>query len=266
MTRVMVVTVGTSLFSSASWDPRTERWPDTEGLPERIEGYDRWWRKLRDRPDERLHEITTVEAFQSALTRENASEWAALLPEGLPGQTSGPTKRYSAELSTILALAAHQGETTGRSLSVREFLRSYDEVVVITDPAPSDGDEFRSYVAATHLVAYLSALAGDGSPIRLQPLAGLASRDPERLGPGLRKLQRFVDGLLLDDWCLELDLVLTGGYKLYGYLLSPLAFGRETVRMIYRHERAEDLVILRGSTVRVGQADPLSVTFQSLDR
>lgn len=267
MTRVMLVTVGTSLFSSATWEPRPDLYPDEAagGLPKRVREYGNWLRSdSLAEPAKRARDEDVRKELERLLTEENAAEWAQCLPPGLPEGTHDVVgRRFGAELNTLVLLAEDEARRSGTAVSLRELLLRYDRVHVVTEKDQGEGVDAFSRIAAFHLVEHLNWIAGRTVAKRLE-IPGISSSEPERLRGGLLELQCRVDKLLLEDWCLGLDLVLTGGYKVYGYLLSPLAFGRDAVRLLYAYEGADELVVLQGSAIRVGPSELLRIHFESL--
>ncbi|MFW6012342.1 MAG: hypothetical protein ACOC7L_00090 [Acidobacteriota bacterium] len=283
MSPIMLVTVGTSLFTSATWQPQPELFPDTPdtgGLPSKIPNYDRF---LKDHPpgnsplnspEERLkadRDGRIREALVRRLTagdlKDSARAWARVLPPGLADATTlQAPMRFSAELSTILKLATtpsvwrESSKTARDAVPVREFLRTYDAIYVVSDDPGAENRE--SHVAAVHLAHYLNELAGAPELASVRTFRGLASLDPDHLTAGLRGLQKFAYDLLLEDCYLEVDFVLTGGYKLYSYLLTPLGHDRPGVRYVYLHDRAPELVLLEGHSIKVGDASPLPLLYQ----
>ena len=179
MSRVMFVTMGTSLFHSASWQPK-------EGaLPAEIPDYDEWLAErlpgderpsTKESPDARLgslHARSIRNRLEGELRCDNGAAWAEYLPPDLlAGRPAEPMMRYGAELATILKL--WQEEASEDELST--FLGSYSTIQVVSD----DDDGRPSVVAGAHLVAYLDRCArrAVAEPLRVRDLA---SRVPWKL-------------------------------------------------------------------------------------
>lgn len=244
MSRLMFLTVGTSLFHSASWEP--------DRVPPAVPSYRDLCHDVRLRsPEARLGFRSAKEELEAALDASNAQEWADRLPEELvrDGRHATDTLlRYSAELSTVLRLADQDGEGG----SARDFLDRYRRrIFVLADPAPPPNGEVRrasSWVAAHHLRAYLDAVAG-GRAAELVPIEGLASLDREVLfgrHTGLGELARAVLDRVAEHRAVEVDLVVTGGYKLYAFFLARLleaeALAGTRTRLVYGHESGGMLV------------------------
>jgi len=259
MSPAMVLTVGTSLFHSASWE--------AEGPLADVPGYRSWLRRQellreprqrdRDARTQKVVEARLLESDQGATV--DPKPWVEILPEELRGgtfPTPEHTMRFSAELATLLILAEQ------RKLSVRELLLSYDALWIPADPTrygPQAGER-KSYVAAVHLQAYLNRIAGE-EKARLWEIPNLSSTRPRELLDALSVLRgRAVD---LGEQYLQIDLVLTGGFKLYGYVLAPLASGTaptesRLIRLVYIHETGygggerEPLVQMDARHVQIG--------------
>ncbi len=261
MSRLMFVTMGTSLFHSASWDPRDGK------LPCEIPFYEEWLKRRPpgsaaaapiESPEARLsilHGGSIRNALLAALHCGNGKNWADFLPrepEGAGSAVLGPPMRFSAELATILKMHASEDGATPRSLAA--FLASYLRIHVISDSDVSD----LSMTAGAHLVAYLNRLAGRECSEALT-IAGLSSTDPARLltteyeQGALKKLAEAIGVAIRSrrDHPEAVDLVISGGYKLYGVALAHLAeLNKDQLlelnlpphRLLYIHERGNDLM------------------------
>lgn len=269
MSRFLLVTVGTSLFTSASW------------APERLSGfglqrYEEWTKgeklidpKARDRdPRVRpLMERAVLESVQPG-TDELDPVWVDALPDEL--QRGEPNKtdamRYSAELATLIHLAERRKET------LRELLAGYDRIALPIEGIRATGDQERdkSAIAGIHLKHYLERILGGGEGdagerIELWRIEELTSTEPADLTAALERLaERTVEQCRSVD---AFDLVVTGGYKIYGFYLAPLVLtaggGPRPVdgALHYVHERGAALVSLEGETIRVdGAKAPLPMS------
>jgi hypothetical protein len=244
VSRAMFVTVGTSLFHSASWEP-------VEDLMIAVPGYEAWTRgDLLVSPERRKSAKDaerTLAGLKSRLLEQNASIWAARLPaelrSGRPDR--GTVMRYSAELATILKLGEHEPQSSG---SFGDFLRSYEAVRLVSDPTFYADRGRLSNVAAHHLAAYLAALAPGWAGARPEDVPGLSSADPDEFlpdddGSGLPLLAKKLR--MAADRHQSIDLVVSGGYKIYGIYLAPL-LASSRFRIVYLHEESERLLILPG--------------------
>lgn len=239
--RLLVISVGTSLFHSASWDP--DRVPADE-----VPGYPALARETS--PEERQTRRDVTTRIETALRPDNATVWSQRLRaellrgERVPG---GRSTLYSAELTTLLRLAAAEGTTP------RDLLRGAAGVHVVADDQPNRGERGRSWTAAVHLVEVLDDDAGRPGTAQLLRIPGLASREPRLLlgtgsePTGLRLLVAEIEELAAGHRGATLDLVVTGGFKLYGYALAALAVQRTDFesRLLYGHESAELVVMDR---------------------
>jgi hypothetical protein len=278
MSKLMFVTMGTSLFHSASWEPRDGK------LPCAIPFYEEWLRGRSpgdmepapvESPDARLsspHSGSIRNALQAALQGANGRTWADFLPFGPAAESRvgpAPPMRFSAELATILKMHAVADEATPTNLV--DFLASYSRIYVVSDSDASD----LSMAAGAHLVAYLNHLAGRmcSEPLTV---AGLSSTDSRRLlgtrdaKGALQKLAEAIGAAIQGH--LErpeaVDLVISGGYKLYGVALARLAelkepdlrrLNKPLHRLFYIHERGNDLMVYsegRFGLARVSSSNP----------
>ena len=249
MTRLMFFTVGTSLFHSASWEPTNDLLADAPSYRELVH------EERKTSPEARAVCRRARLELEDALTEANAARWAGYLPAVLlrdGRHAADSVLRFSAELATLLRLVEQENE--GRS--ARRFLQNYAHLFVLTDPtAPPRDATRRSWVAAVHLTAYLDAIAG-GSAAELSPVPGLASLDREILfsaDSGLPLLSRRIGDLKRDRDAEFVDVVITGGYKIYGLVLARL-LGREPLahaaaRLIYGHESGGNLLIVRDAEI-----------------
>jgi hypothetical protein len=244
MTRAAFLTTGTSLFHSATWDFEG-------GLRLEIPEYEVWTRPpLLRSPEARksAREADLILAkLKEHLRLDNTASWSLRLASDLRWGTPDPgtVMRYSAELSTLLKVAEHEPQGDG---TLGDFLRSYAAVAFVCDPRFYPGRGQASHVAASHLAAYLNALAPEWGRARVEEVPGLSSSKPEELRPAddtsglpnlVRKLRQAAER---HD---SIDLVISGGYKVYGAVLAPL-LGSARFRMIYIHEEGEQLLILPG--------------------
>jgi hypothetical protein len=242
----MYVTMGTSLFDSASW-------LGTGEVLAKVRDYGEWLtQEAMSSPEARRASRSaarTRAALMEHLSVGNAGEWTAFVPGDLRnGTPRGPAMRYGAELATILKMYE---EGAASRESFREFLTSlYERVEVLFEQdAGADGRPNPARVAGEHLVAYLNSAAG-AIVARALPISGLSSGDPKRLiGGGMREgaleamARRFRD--LVEQAGREIshvDVVISGGYKLYGVALAHLTeieYLRPKFRLIYIHEEGQ---------------------------
>ncbi len=241
--RVMYVTMGTSLFHSATWEPTAE-------VCQRVPGYEEWTKDdCRNSPSNRLgHALSSSiqNSLRQALRAEKTDEWVRALPQSLIEGNPSPASffRYSAELTTILKLS--EENAMGGTLS--DFLNGYAQIRLVCDQV-SNGPNL-PFVAATHLKSYLNVLA----PLRteLVVIPGLSSHDPEKLlreeASGLPRLISEVRNAVHESE--QIDIVASGGYKIYGVILSQLlGLMGVSVGIHYLHEEGQLLLSARGPKV-----------------
>ena len=236
MSKVMFVTVGTSLFHSASWEP-------DKALLLDVQGYDKWTasEELLGEPEARKQIGRIIQKrLEDVLTTVNAVPWAGRLARELADGNPAPktVMRYSAELATILKLFEAEGRTDE---ALEDFLQSYDHIYLPCDSS-GQGTANLAYVAAHHLAAYLNRLAGKDGLAQVLSIHGLSSTVREVLlgeTTGLGRLAKLIEAEEAE----RQDFVISGGYKLYGIYLYPLLDLKDrTVRLLYIHEDGKGLM------------------------
>jgi hypothetical protein len=243
MSKVMFVTVGTSLFHSATWE-----W--SESMRQDVHLYEKWTEDHGEATD-LLRSPEGRKASKNAdriiadlkfrLTEDNAASWAHRLPADLRNGNPdrGTVMRYSAELATILKLSEQDEEGDG---SLGAFLRSYQTIELACDPSRYAGRSL-SFVAASHLREYLNLVAGEPRA-RVCKISGLSSPHIEDLWAddgGLAKLGEKVGDIL--DRASFLDVIVSGGFRIYGLYLAPL-MTQKWARLAYIHEEGADLITI----------------------
>lgn len=249
MRKEMFITVGTSLYFSATW----ENLPPASDVP----GYEQWLQApRRTKPKERKgsHQGKKVEGkiiSQLAADPQNVATWSVILPQELKDGKHDPKEnlRFSAELSSLLMLADHE------KISARDLLSRYEAIHVVVDPNETTSGS--SYVAGVHLLSYLQTIAGPGvaSRINLFKIPDLASVDEALLVPAL---QALVHGVLRRsrEQQAQVDLLASGGYKIYVGFLSHLVAVDNHLQLLYLHEEASKLVRVREGRIAIGNLIP----------
>jgi len=226
---MMIVTVGTSLFTSASWKP--------EGPFSHIDGYSLWATEhdFLGAPAARARMCratggttvagSTVEAGIENAIRRDSNDAAKYLA---PPLDASAASRYSAEIATIVSM--WQALSADIVHGVADFLKaSYKEIRLLCS---SDEDD-KSFVAAGQLKAQLATLGqGLGTIVRLE----------NRIEGGsvIEKATSFkavIDALDSDS---AVDFVISGGYKIYAAIVTRLLRG--DWRIFYLHEVDAQLV------------------------
>lgn len=220
--RILVVTVGKSLFSSASWQ--------SEG-PFDFRSYRRWCEALDEKgkllwlrnPDLRAKDDDTCQKIYRILTDSGRNDSAALARLVTVGDSDEP-RRYSAELTTLLVMYR---ETEHGAKSFEDFLGSYGAVELI---GPTDEND-EACVAARHLEQILLAHGARHASGSL--LKKILRSDSSR--QRIRQWGEYLGSLDVDN----VDLVVTGGYKGFA-LLAGDAWARggskRGWRVIYLHQ------------------------------
>jgi hypothetical protein len=218
--RILVVTVGTSLFASASWK--------CEGKLKTIRGYSDWIRDFLEDPTERRNMTGTSKALEKLLVDAGAE----ITSKYFDVDFDRP-KRYSGELTTLLRCSQNFRRPEE---SFAEFLhRSYREIQLLG----STNHNNPSYVAASHLQIILQEKVGH--PHVTMP-GSLRS-------PYLHELIGFFHTHLNDLAAsgIEVDLLVTGGYKAFSLLAGKFVARQPQERRwraLYIHEEAVDHLIV----------------------
>lgn len=226
MGKMMIVTVGTSLFHSASWEADkikedlglywstyNENWVTGEGLknPE-----------LRKKNDGGVSDILIQK-----LTVDNATEWADRL--ALYQRRRTPIMRYSAEIATILQYADQKASNNWKN-----FLDEYQFIFVHDDNPRSS-----SYVIAHHLKEQLLKLTEEKLEIKLEGITDFSADSVEALEPGLKKFSYFLVEKIKENHD-RIDVIASGGFKIYGYI--ALQYISPKFHVIYMHEELDRVV------------------------
>ena len=225
--RILIVTVGTSLFSSATW--RGEDVFDFRGYRKWLEELDKKGEPLWLRsPERRVRDEATCQKIRDVLTEKAPADLSPLVTIA----SSEDPRRYSAELTTLLVTYR---ETSHQAASFREFLSGYESVSLV---CPSHRDD-EAHIAARHLEQILLV---QGAPNATGSLLRSILRSGSSRGR-IKQWGEFLGTLEADD----VDLVVTGGYKGFA-LLAGDAWARTGSkrgwRVIYlHHDNETDLFI-----------------------
>lgn len=255
--RVMYVTMGTSLFHSATWEA-------TEELCKLVPGYEEWTTPdTLASPDLRLvspRSGSIREGLRSALSTRNVEKWAAWLPEDFRLGRPAPTfLRYSAELTTILKFSE-----APPNAGVPDLLGKYEQIRIVHDVMTSDGEKNLPYIAAVHLACYLNLLAAKKDLAVCVPLLGLSSKDPHEALEGLGRLADDIEASRERFRCF--DFIASGGYKFYGPFLADLrSIPGLSMRLVYLHEAGRGIFISPRESLepvkRRGKTIPLNMDY-----
>ncbi|MCB9834049.1 MAG: hypothetical protein H6807_16430 [Planctomycetes bacterium] len=222
----LIVTVGTSLFESASW---------SKGLTTSIPAYEDWLKpECLDDPTGRAkgpHAATIRKELLALLSNDaDAIELTKLWAD--PKDNSAHPKRYSAEVCTMMRLAAAEEKTFG------DWLRAYESIRFV---APrNDGNESR--IAADFLKQVLQKT---GARIDSHLLV---ADDVTEAGADFHAHLRACQGAT--------DVIVSGGYKIYATMAGRwLGSCGNTVpcgpdrRVLYLHEGSEHVIIEQAQAV-----------------
>jgi hypothetical protein len=226
--KTMIVTIGTSLYHSASWR-------DNDTPLAGIKGYSRWVEDYLNQPGKRPTMVagdcgsetgdSIMASIENELKRDNAKEWSNYFAV----DDKNPL-RYSAEITTIIKLYEIE---RGSASDLSSFLgNKYKRVILLTDENESD----KGHIAAYHIKEYLMRLAPS--------LQSLFVIDPRISGSNLsEKVASLRTYLEQFDKKKDVDLVLSGGFKIYAMMSALLIQGSEW-RIVYIHESGNNLVTL----------------------
>lgn len=265
--KLLVVTVGTSLFHSASWNEKNPDFCKELGKAD-AKKYQTEWANPGDNrnlgglhsPKLRMRNGGALEdRFKEKLiaTEKNVARWAEWV--ALPVE-EGALMRYSAEISTIISFAQHEGRRSGKKW--QEILQEYYIDFIC------DNDQLLpANVAARHNRVYLQRLF-DGNPDHLacKEFSYLSNLEPHLLYKGLLAFQTYLKEM--QAWVKpvvfkNIDIVISGGYKIFGLL----GFGfllDERFRIIYQHEESNKVFIQDKDTLSAEDfpASPLTAINQ----
>lgn len=214
MAKRLIVTVGMSLFSSASWN--------NAGPFADISGYSEWLSLDGPAARKSFHMGAYIEQQITDLLLGDP-ESGALVAQFAPGFSRA--NRYSAEISTLISMK----HKLNRFVSFGDFLGSYGPVVLVH----GGGDGNPSAAAARHVAAALNTHAS----LRNAELKSLDGGGDIRYE--LKNLVEYLQNLNHD----ETDLVATGGYKAYAVALGHVYWQRldKGWRLFYLHEHKSDM-------------------------
>ena len=227
--RTLVVTVGTSLFSSASWR--------CEGKFAAVKGYSAWAADLLDQPAKRRTEFAdTVERIKQLLAHGTQTT-----AEHFELQVDRPL-RYSGELTTLIRI--WQRWADGGEDLLAFLQRRYARIELLASTDASDP----SRVAARHLKVILEEKLGH--PGTTMPEALRSSLRNPRLLELVQHFQRHLATLAASG--AEIDLLVTGGYKAFSLLAGKFVATQPASRSwqaLYLHEDDGQLIVEgRGET------------------
>lgn len=250
--RVMVVTVGTSLFHSASWDGGNSGFFEEMGESDTKTYQEKWASRGDSRslgglhsPAQRIRTGGALEdRFKEKLnaTEKNVAKWA----EWVAPVEAGDFMRYSAEISTIISFVQYEARQSGREW--KEILREY-YIDFICDSAQDSS----AYIAAHHNRVYLQQLFdGNADHLSCKDFSYLSSLEPHLLYKGLIEYQNYLrqlQGAINPTVFRQIDIVISGGYKIFGLV----GFGfllDERFRVIYQHEDSNNVFIQDQNTLK----------------
>ncbi len=234
MSKIIVTTIGTSLYESASWNYD----PDNPA-PFLPKDYMKWVNNpvLINDPAKRKQEeyssklINTIQNNLSSIKKEEIPD---LVVPYLADINTGMEKRFSAELGTIIKYIHSKNKNNWE-----EELSKYD-IQLFYDPKNTD-----SYIAAYHLKAYLENWKSKPVDIENGKINGFSSTETKSLQNAILIYRNKIKDICNSQNYDEVILNTNGGYKLYS-LYGFLYANKEHIKALYWHESAEDLYLLKG--------------------
>ncbi len=220
--RILVVTMGTSLFSSASWR--------CAGKLAKVRGYRLWTEGLIDAPAKRRTEHPDTAAKVEKLLGEGEEATAEHFE-----LTLGHPLRYSGEVTTLIRMWQRCNDS-GEDLPAF-LMRRYARIELL---APTD-ESSPSRVAARHLEVILHQHLGYQGTTLPESL-----RSPHLLDL-VPQFQRHLAALVASG--VEADLLVTGGYKAFALLAGKFVATQPSDRSwqaFYVHEDDRGQLIVEG--------------------
>lgn len=246
--KIMLVTVGTSLFHSASWN-----FDDTFIKEKNIVEYTNWLDEGNRENDpgplispEKRQESNGQfkKHFKTKLISglDEVDKWTNYFVKDIHIED---ILRYSAELSTIFELGLNSKD------GLVNFLKEY-KIDLIADPNPEGSKPNEQYVAAKHIEAYLNNLDA-GLNVNTVNVPGISSKEPDDIIgkkgiSGINLLTSIIDEYLKT--ASELKIIASGGYKSYGFLFGQFLQLRANLFIVYRHEQGDNLMIINRDKIR----------------
>ena len=247
MPSVIIVTVGTSIYHSATWDENNDNFRQAIGARSARKYQERWCNRqsagnIRGgllSPSNRLRNAPDLEEnFHIWLKDAKPAVWGDWVAKYIPGEEL----RYSAELATLLKLAyweTSNGQTNGEN---EDDWKGYFEDTMIWWVCDSN-QTTEGAIAARHNAACLQHLAGlQNSKIDYKEIPNFAATDPEKLHAALIAYSELINQTLKGNFS-HVDAVVTGGYKIHNLITNDFV-GREGFQLVFLHETFSGLYIV----------------------
>lgn len=252
MKKLMVVTVGTSIFHSAFWD---QTHPDFKKELGNL--WEEYCNKFANPgvssepgglfdPEKRRREGKNLESFfKDRLKGNDAGRWTEWVAPFNPPDS--PALRYSAEIATILCFA--ENEAGKNETNWQKILDPYDFYFVHdSDTASLSG------IAGLHNRKYLEKLLnGKSGRIQFKAISGFAEhKNPRTLIKALREFRSFLINAKASVKPLydTIDVVISGGFKVYGVVGYGFLFNHN-FRTLYMHDESSRVIIQNRKTMRI---------------
>ncbi|RMG38228.1 MAG: hypothetical protein D6732_05470 [Methanobacteriota archaeon] len=245
MSKVIIVTVGTSIYHSATWDENNENFRRAIGARNAKKYQERWCNpqsagRIRAgllSPSNRLRNAPELEEnFHKWLKEGNPTVWGKWAAAYTPGEEL----RYSAELATLLKLAYSE-----RLRNDNNWMNYFNDSKIwwICDKNTTSD----SAIAAQHNAACLQYIASlESNKIDFKKIPHYSTTEPQNLPIALRVYKEFIDSFLNNDN--HVEAVITGGYKIHTVIAKHFV-GCQGFRMIFLHETFSGLFIDDGNLV-----------------
>lgn len=252
MEKLMIITVGTSIFHSACWDKNHQDFKKELGdvwqeycdnfANPGVSGYPGG---LRD-PEKRRREGKVLENFfkehLNGITADSWPEWVA--PFEPP---ASPALRYSAEIATILRFAENEAERCGTTWQA--ILEPYDFYFVHDSDTSS-----LSGIAGLHNRTYLERLLNtEPGRIKFVDISGFSEhKKPQQLIKALQEYRSFLKQAKnsVEPYYDTIDMVITGGFKVYG-VVGYGFLSNDKFRTLYMHDESSRVIIQSPNTMRI---------------
>ena len=252
--KLMIATVGTSIFHSASWDE------NKDGLDEIMPDFIRYKemcskQHLLESPESRKIQYSDVaENMKKILKVNNAVEWAKYVAEY---SNTTPLMRYSAEIATLIGFVKIEG--VNRGIPWQNIIKEY-EIIFLHD----HHDNNPSKIAAFHNAEYLKKIIGidelDSKPVKI---TNFSSEIPGELVDAVVGLQKFVQLQIKAGKTgyhyKEVVMVVSGGFKIYG-LIAWGFLNNPRFKVVYQHEQAEAIFAISKDKISLGNSKPRRIT------
>lgn len=252
MQKLMIITVGTSIFHSACWN---------KDHPDFIKELGDIWQEYCESfanpgvsgdpgglfdPEKRRKEGKNLENFFKDRLKGNSAgcwpEWVATFDP-----PDSPAHRYSAEIATILCFAENEADKVDSTW--QKVLEPYDFYFVHdSDTASLSG------IAGLHNRTYLEKLLNtESGRMKSVEISGFSEhKNPRLLIKALKEFRLFLSQAKASVQPLydTIDIVISGGFKVYGVVGYGFLLNHN-FRTLYMHDESSRVIIQDRKTMRI---------------